>query len=175
MKSLMWKNWTVFNSFQLSVFDLWLTKVASVQNVNSLDGKSSISEHIGTNFQFTSVLFFKIFATTPHLPVIVQPFTVKTKAVLLQNAFLSPNFGQIFCHSTSVPISLQVFTVKTTAIWQEKRKIRPNLPCFSRPKGFIDTFETSFFSAFHSTINKQGYSGGTSLDIVIKVIQIVSR
>ena len=66
------------------------------------------------------------------------------------------------CYSSSVFISLQPHLVKISPI-------RPNLPSFSRPKVFICTFETSFFPDFHSNINKQGYSGGTSSDIVTLV------
>ena len=52
---------------------------------------------------------------SPELPISVQTLSVKTTAVLLQNALLSPNFGQFFCYSSSVSISLQHPTVKTTA------------------------------------------------------------
>ena len=50
-------------------------------------------------FSVHECVIFKLFAITP---ISVQPFTVKTTAVLLQNALLSPNFGKIFCYNTSV-------------------------------------------------------------------------
>ena len=114
---------------------------AGVQNVNSLDGKSSVSEHAGTNFWFTSVWSFKLFATTPDLPISQNYRCFASKC-----PSKSFNFGQIFCYSTSVPISLQPHTVKTMAIWLEREKLGQICHVFQGPKNLLAILILPFFS-----------------------------
>ena len=58
-------------------------------------------------------------------------------------------------------------TVKTTAIWMESEKLGQICNVFQDPKYSLALLR--LFPDLHSTINKQGYSGGTSSDIVILV------
>ena len=73
--------------------------------------------------------------------------TVKTTAVLLQNALVNPNFGQSFCYSTSVPMSLQTLTVKTTAISLVREKLGQICHVF-QIKHFLALFSLLFFLVF---------------------------
>ena len=97
---------------------------------------------------------FKLFATTPDLPISQNYSCFASKC-----PSKSFNFGQIFCYSTSVPISLQPHTVKTMAIWLEREKLGQICHVFQGPKNLLAILILPFFPSFHSTINKQGYSG----------------
>ena len=137
---------------------------AGVQNVNSLDGKSSISERTGIKF---SVHKCVIFQTLCYDTI----FTYKCTTTNCQNyscfASKCPSNPKFWSNLLLHHQCLEPPTVKTTAIWMESEKLGQICNVFQDPKYSLALLR--LFPDFHSTINKQGYSGGTSSDIVILV------